>query len=285
MDILSVPSKPTQKRHILQCADLARSKKNRLPSLFWAITVIGLAAVSASHASDGEDLQKAATTGDLQQVLTLLEDGTDVNFRSAAGAEGFTALIGASQNGHEEIVQTLLGAGAETNHEFNGYTALWLASANGHAGIVEALFAEGAKIDHKAGNGMTALEIACKQGKGDAVRALLAAGAEVSQAAKTLASLFGNEGVSKALWAATNPKAGLSYEAPVSFGDMGFVDNKTLGILSLRAGMTKKEIEIAAKEKNVRVFKISEDKWRIGNLYHDTTLIFEDDKWVRISTY
>jgi serine/threonine-protein phosphatase 6 regulatory ankyrin repeat subunit B len=55
-------------------------------------------------------------------------------------------LILASQNGHKEIVKTLLAKGADVNAKMNdGATALILASKKGYKEIKELLVGAGAK--------------------------------------------------------------------------------------------------------------------------------------------
>lgn len=71
----------------------------------------------AAYAGDGEDLLKAAFTGDLAQVRTLLDKGTDIDHQSG---DGLTALMQASYQGHQEIVQALLAEGANVELRENG---------------------------------------------------------------------------------------------------------------------------------------------------------------------
>ena len=91
---------------------LRRSRGLILNHIFLGITALILTSAVA-HASDGEDLLKAASDGDLAQVRALLEKGTDIEHQNRAGT---TALIAASLQGHERIVQALLAKGAEIDH-------------------------------------------------------------------------------------------------------------------------------------------------------------------------
>ena len=121
---------------------LGRSKRLILNHIFLGITALILMSAVA-HASDRKDFLKAAFAGDLPQVRTLLEKGTDIDYQNK---DGETALFIASQNGHEGIVQTLLDKGADANRQSkNGVTALFTASHNGHYKIVQALLAAGAQ--------------------------------------------------------------------------------------------------------------------------------------------
>ena len=191
---------------------LGRSKGLILNHIFLGITAL-LFMSGVAHASDGEDLLKAAYAGDLAQVRALLEKGADIDHQAQTGA---TALIIASQNGHEGIVQALLARGAEINHQTNdGATALYIASQNGHEGIVQALLARRlwgfgplrVEIDHQAKNGVTALLIASQNGHEGIVQALLARGADVELQANNGATAFsmasqqGHEEIVKALLA------------------------------------------------------------------------------------
>jgi ankyrin repeat protein len=93
-----------------------------------------------------------------------------------------TALGGASFKGHREIVEELLGKGADVNSRTDrGGTALAVAAENGHRGIVKDLLDKGAQIN--AANivdGVTALIEASKNGHGEVVQALLDKGADVN---------------------------------------------------------------------------------------------------------
>jgi ankyrin repeat protein len=84
---------------------------------------------------------------------------------SIKNANGDTALIEASRNGHLEVVRILLRAEAEVD-EVNprGQTALLVAAAGGHARIVELLLAAGADRGIADENGDTAVMLAARNG-------------------------------------------------------------------------------------------------------------------------
>ena len=118
---------------------LGRSRGLILKHIFRGITALILTSAVA-HASDGDDLLKAAFAGDLSQLRTLLEQDIDVNHQFK---NGWTALILASQIGHEEIVQSLLARGANVELRTNrGANAL---SAARTLQIKQLLRAAGAK--------------------------------------------------------------------------------------------------------------------------------------------
>ena len=84
-----------------------------------------------------------------------------------------TALMVASQQGHREVVEVLVGKGARIDVQMeNGRTALMLASALGHREVVEVLVGKGARIDLQGEDGMTALALAKAQGHREVVALL-----------------------------------------------------------------------------------------------------------------
>ena len=92
---------------------------------------------------------------------------------------GATPLLLACQEGHLEIVQALLAAGANLRaRTLRGHAALHYASKNGHLGVVKVLLdAAGIEIDAVDNFGNTPLLLACSTGKLEVVRELLKQGA------------------------------------------------------------------------------------------------------------
>jgi len=120
----------------------------------------------------------AAMRGDLEQVRTLLRDGADVN---AAQGDGMSALHWAAEQGHAEIAEALLYAGAETeaSTRIGEYRPLHIASRNGNLQLVSILLAAGAEVDAVTDpSGSTPLHLAAVSGSAEVVRALMAAGAD-----------------------------------------------------------------------------------------------------------
>jgi len=165
----------------------------------------------------GEMLVKASLKGQLRLVQELVEKrGVNVNFFCS---QGTTALHAACQEGHLELVDWLIAAGARVNqgHIVGGATPLIIASQYGFIEVVQSLLRAGAKVDLTAtdqlGNtpliqastfgqplvvdallqagarvsfvrkdGVTALYMACQKGDLECVRLLIRAGADVDQA-------------------------------------------------------------------------------------------------------
>lgn len=136
-------------------------------------------------------LLTAAQKGDFGEVKIALKKGANVDAasmrtKSPYGFQnanmdpevsldrGRTALMYASDSGHEEMVNTLLSAGASVNAITpHGGTALMHAAFNNHVRIAQSLIERGADIDFSSLNGTTALIYAAQFGHVDMVRYFL----------------------------------------------------------------------------------------------------------------
>ena len=100
---------------------------------------------------------------------------------------GGTALMLASLNGHDTIVEQLIQAGADVNTQNNyGGTALMAASAHGHDTVVEQLLQAGADVNTENKQRATAMLIALKRSNDTAasrnvINILKNAGASISE--------------------------------------------------------------------------------------------------------
>ena len=119
----------------------------------------------------------AVRTQNVQAVRALLAQKVDLD---AAEADGFTALHWAAQRNDPQMVDVLLGAGANprSSTRYN-ITPLYLAASNGSAAIMERLLQAGADPNATAMEGQTMLMTAARSGQADAVRLLLRRGAPV----------------------------------------------------------------------------------------------------------
>jgi ankyrin repeat protein len=166
-----------------------------------------------------DELPQAAKDGDPALVTRLLEAGVGVD---AIGREGRTALDLAVQEGHAEVVRSLLAAGADAEgnagpyHELTPmteaamfgraavmevlidagvsmgtqpvripYVPLSLAASLGHTDVMELLLDRGADIEDRDFKGRSPLEWAAAFGEAEAVRLLLDRGAEPTARALT----------------------------------------------------------------------------------------------------
>ncbi|HLB94223.1 MAG TPA: ankyrin repeat domain-containing protein [Candidatus Babeliales bacterium] len=103
-----------------------------------------------------QSLLDTAEAGELDLVVTALNDGADINFRDAKSDE--TALTSAARNGYTEMVHLLLDRGANPNIQGpRGATAVILAAMEGHIAVLDALLAAGAMLDMRDYDQETAL--------------------------------------------------------------------------------------------------------------------------------
>jgi ankyrin repeat protein len=85
-----------------------------------------------------------AENGDLENVKLHVDNRRDKVDERKAG--GWTPLMAAALNGHTEVVEYLLGAGANPNVEdWLGRTAVTLAAVGCHERVMSALVAAGAE--------------------------------------------------------------------------------------------------------------------------------------------
>ncbi|VUC24583.1 unnamed protein product [Clonostachys rosea] len=119
------------------------------------------------------------TTSSAHDPLDLwFQDAPKMSFAEENLLDEFsinTPLCAAASNGHVELVETLLSAGACPDIHKKGSPAIVEAAQNGHLEVVEALIEVGAWIDIRAG---AALSAAVQKGSLIIVKRLLAAGAD-----------------------------------------------------------------------------------------------------------
>ena len=127
-----------------------------------------------------QKLWDAASDGDLTAVQEAIEEGADVDFATGPSPCPCTPLIMAAQNGHTEIVEVLINAGADLDavRAENGVTALFLAAQAGRVLVVEALISAGADVNKPSDTKLTPLMVASENGHSAIVETLLLAGAD-----------------------------------------------------------------------------------------------------------
>ena len=148
-----------------------------------------------------EQLRNAAANGDLKRVAAELAAGAPIDGR---GKHGATPLCVAAREAQVDVVEYLIGRGADPNDGCLVYamgrrqletarflldkgarpsaSALVAAVYNGEVGCVELLVSRGADVDELGkigGHAMTALHAAARRGHTDLASYLIAAGATV----------------------------------------------------------------------------------------------------------
>lgn len=120
----------------------------------------------------------AARKGDVAYLQHLLDQQIDVNTQDA---KGFTPLIVAAYDEHEDATKLLLAAGADPNvQDRAGNTALMGVCFKGYPNIARLLIAHGADLNLQNGNGGTALMFATLFGRNKLVKVMLDAGADTT---------------------------------------------------------------------------------------------------------
>jgi ankyrin repeat protein len=128
------------------------------------------------------ELFDAVLSGDLINVLSLLQSGADCN---SCNDEGVTVLMLAAGNGNLDMVNALIESGADINKpDPRGWTALMKALYNydldqGFPDIVSALIDAGADIETQIAYGTRPLMLAAGYGQAGVIEVLLAAGVDV----------------------------------------------------------------------------------------------------------
>jgi ankyrin repeat protein len=169
--LLDAGASPTLADYKIKWTPLQRAQKNGHTEMAKL-----LEPVAKEFDKRGEQLIYAALDGDIKQVQSLLVQGASVNIRESFGESQNTALMKATESGHEEIVQLLLDAKADPNIQASyGITALMLAARKGSLAIVKSLLDAKADPNIQSVHGETALMDATGAGHEKIVELLLKA--------------------------------------------------------------------------------------------------------------
>lgn len=139
----------------------------------------GACCISALLAAAPADapLADAAMHGDVAAVESLLQRGANVN---DAQGDGMTALHWAAMKDDVKLARRLIRAGAIVNAatRLDAYTPLLIAATNGHAELIDVLLQAGADPKSATANGTTGLMFAAASGSVEAVKLLLDRGTD-----------------------------------------------------------------------------------------------------------
>jgi ankyrin repeat protein len=148
---------------------------------------------SRAHPEGETPLMAASRAGSVAAVRLLITRGVDVN--AVESFQKTTALMWAAGEGHTEVVDLLLEAGADPNrqahitslterhnadHPTGGFTALMLAARNGDEATVRRLVARGANVNLKNGDDASAAMIAIFNDRFDTAATLLELGSDAN---------------------------------------------------------------------------------------------------------
>ena len=145
-----------------------------------------------SIADINSDLIKAATSGDLSKVKSILEEGV-------GGSAKNEALVEASASGYKSIVKLLLENGADNNciHTRLG-SPLTIALFLGHTSVVELLLSKKANVRFENSSKKTPLDYAAGKGNIKMVNLLLSHGTNLKDVKKDGRS-FGSSALGEAI--------------------------------------------------------------------------------------
>ena len=134
------------------------------------------ALISTKPMDPNTALIEAAKNGDCAAAQEALRRNADAN----AMIDGWTPLFWAAQEGHTEIVDLLLAAGANVNvSDPGGFTPLKQAVSESHLDVLERLLLRGADVNWRCASdgGCTSLHTAAAYGLTECIRILLLYGA------------------------------------------------------------------------------------------------------------
>jgi ankyrin repeat protein len=148
---------------------------------------------SKAHPEGETPLLAASRSGSVPTVRLLLARGVDVN--AAEKFQNTTALMWAAAEGHIDVVDLLIEAGADPNrqghvttlterhnadHPTGGFTALMFAARAGNDALVRRLVARGANVNLKNGDDASSAMVAMYNDRFDVAGTLIELGSDVN---------------------------------------------------------------------------------------------------------
>jgi ankyrin repeat protein len=146
------------------------------------VSDLGTMRLLLDHGADTNAHNDAGATalmwsvGDTNKLALLLQHDADVNAHTTSGETALLMAANLAEPG--EAIRMLLAKGADAKYSNRGYTALMGAAEQGHLEPVRQLLANGADVKGTNSKGWTALHAAAMCGNPEVVRALLDAGAD-----------------------------------------------------------------------------------------------------------
>ncbi len=133
----------------------------------------------ADGADITQELSNALIANDLDRVKFLVGKGADVN---QADNQGWTPLISAARQRHDDMIKLLIELGADVNlAKSDGTTPLIAAASRDHVPSIKVLLEHGADIEKPGPQGFRALPLAIADDNYEAAKALIGAGAKVNE--------------------------------------------------------------------------------------------------------
>ena len=157
--------------------------------IFWVLLVCLLFAGSAVAVVNDSDFFDLCAEGTLEQVISAINDGADVNAKENASRGRSPLLYAAAYNTDPEVIKALINAGADVNARTEegwslegGITPLMLASANSNLEAIRSLIDAGADVNARNRAGWSPLLLASGSNNSnlEAIRVLIDAGADVN---------------------------------------------------------------------------------------------------------
>ena len=146
-----------------------------------------------AHPEGETPLLAASRSGSVPTVRLLLTRGVDVN--AAEKFQNTTAVMWAAAEGHIDVVDVLIEAGADINrqghittltdrnnadHPTGGFTPLMWAARSGNDALVRRLVEKGAKVNQKNGDEASAAMVAMYNDRFDVAGTLIELGSDVN---------------------------------------------------------------------------------------------------------
>jgi ankyrin repeat protein len=166
-------------------ADISiEDRKGETPIQYAAISRRGgLIDLLLAGQTTNQTIHLAATKGDLAEIRSFIEKGTDIDTKDAIG---WTPLLWAALAGQHDAAEFLISKGADINAKNqDGATALQMACRAGRKDVVELLIDKHADINTPNNDGRTALHFAASQGNVEIIKLLLDKGANVNATNQT----------------------------------------------------------------------------------------------------